>query len=32
MTAQVCCVDHERPGTKVIAGRWFCDEHYAKAT
>jgi len=32
MEAQVCCVDHERPGTKVIAGRWFCDEHYTKAT
>ncbi|HLE30147.1 MAG TPA: PrsW family glutamic-type intramembrane protease [Anaerolineales bacterium] len=31
MTGQVCCVDHTRPGTKVIAGRWFCDEHYAKA-
>ena len=30
--SQVCCVDQERPGTKVIAGRWFCDEHYAKAT
>lgn len=28
----VCCVDHIRPGTKAIAGRWFCDEHYAKAT
>ncbi len=32
MDAKVCCVDHERPGTHVIAGRWFCDEHYAKAT
>ncbi len=32
MTAQVCCVDHERPGVRSIAGRWFCDEHYAKAT
>ncbi|HLF26597.1 MAG TPA: PrsW family glutamic-type intramembrane protease [Anaerolineae bacterium] len=32
MAAQVCCVDHERPGTKTIGGRWFCDEHYAKAT
>jgi RsiW-degrading membrane proteinase PrsW (M82 family) len=32
MEAQVCCVDQMRPGTKVIGGRWFCDEHYAKAT
>jgi len=32
MVGQICCVDHERPGTKVIAGRWFCDDHYAKAT
>jgi RsiW-degrading membrane proteinase PrsW (M82 family) len=32
MAAQVCCVDHERPGTKNIGGRWFCDDHYAKAT
>jgi RsiW-degrading membrane proteinase PrsW (M82 family) len=32
MVGQVCCVDHERPGTKVIAGRWFCDDHYARAT
>lgn len=32
MAAQVCCVDHERPGTKSIGGRWFCDDHYAKAT
>lgn len=32
MTAQVCCVDHERPGTQSLGGRWFCDEHYAKAT
>ena len=28
----VCCVDHSQPGTKTIGGRWFCDEHYAKAT
>jgi len=32
MAEQVCCVDQTRPGTKVIGGRWFCDEHYAKAT
>jgi RsiW-degrading membrane proteinase PrsW (M82 family) len=32
MAAQLCCVDRERPGTKTISGRWFCDEHYAKAT
>jgi protease PrsW len=32
MEAQVCCVDQVRPGTKLIGGRWFCDEHYAKAT
>jgi RsiW-degrading membrane proteinase PrsW (M82 family) len=32
MAAPVCCVDQTRPGTKSIAGRWFCDEHYAKAT
>ena len=32
MAAQVCCVDHERPGTKSIGGRWFCDDHYTKAT
>lgn len=32
MAAQVCCVDHERPGVRSIGGRWFCDEHYAKAT
>ncbi len=32
MAAQVCCVDHERPGTMAIGGRWFCDDHYAKAT
>lgn len=32
MAAQVCCVDHERAGTQSIGGRWFCDEHYAKAT
>ena len=32
MAAQVCCVDQERPGTKSIGGRWFCDEHYQKAT
>ena len=32
MAAQVCCVDHARPGTKSIGGRWFCDEHYTKAT
>jgi RsiW-degrading membrane proteinase PrsW (M82 family) len=25
-------VDHVQPGTKVIAGRWFCDEHFTKAT
>lgn len=32
MAAQICCVDHERPGTRVIAGRWFCDDHFKKAT
>lgn len=32
MAAQVCCVDHERPGTKAIGGRWFCDDHYLRAT
>ncbi len=32
MASQVCCVDHIQPGTKVIAGRWFCDEHYTRAT
>jgi RsiW-degrading membrane proteinase PrsW (M82 family) len=32
MAAQLCCVDHERPGTHSIAGRWFCEEHYTKAT
>ena len=32
MAAQLCCVDRERPGTKTLGGRWFCDEHYAKAT
>lgn len=32
VSTPVCCVDHTRPGTKAIAGRWFCDEHYAKAT
>ena len=31
MAAQICCVDHERAGTKSIGGRWFCDEHYDKA-
>src|SRR5687767_4147905 len=30
--AQICCVDHERPGTRSIGGRWFCDDHYTKAT
>src|SRR5512134_1435781 len=32
MAAQICCVDHERPGTRSIGGRWFCDDHYKKAT
>ena len=32
MAKQVCCVDHTQPATKSIAGRWFCEEHYAKAT
>ena len=32
MAEQLCCVDHTRPGTKAIAGRWFCEEHYAKAS
>jgi RsiW-degrading membrane proteinase PrsW (M82 family) len=32
MAAQICCVDHERPGTHSIGGRWFCDVHYQKAT
>ncbi len=32
ISTPVCCVDHTRPGTRAIAGRWFCDEHYAKAT
>jgi RsiW-degrading membrane proteinase PrsW (M82 family) len=32
MVDQICVVDHERPGTRSIAGRWFCEEHYAKAT
>lgn len=32
MEAQVCCVDHQRPGTRALGGRWFCDEHFAKAT
>lgn len=32
VSTPVCCVDHTRPGTKAISGRWFCDEHYAKAT
>ncbi|HEY4687799.1 MAG TPA: PrsW family glutamic-type intramembrane protease [Anaerolineae bacterium] len=32
MAAQVCCVDHQRAGTQTIGGRWFCDEHYQKAT
>ena len=31
MAAQICCVDQERPGARVIAGRWFCEEHYQKA-
>ena len=30
--AQVCCVDNERPGTHTLGGRWFCEEHYKKAT
>ncbi|MCC7360392.1 MAG: PrsW family intramembrane metalloprotease [Anaerolineales bacterium] len=32
MAAQICCVDQVRPGTHAIAGRWFCDEHFKKAT
>lgn len=32
MAAQICCVDHERAGTHTIGGRWFCEEHYRKAT
>ena len=32
MAAQVCCVDQQRPGTQTIGGRWFCEEHYKKAT
>jgi RsiW-degrading membrane proteinase PrsW (M82 family) len=32
MAAQICCVDQSRPGTQSIGGRWFCDEHYKKAT
>jgi RsiW-degrading membrane proteinase PrsW (M82 family) len=32
MAAQICCVDHERPGTRSIGGRWFCEDHYKKAT
>ncbi len=32
MAAQICCVDQERPGTRSISGRWFCDEHFKKAT
>jgi RsiW-degrading membrane proteinase PrsW (M82 family) len=32
MAEQICCVDQERPGTQNIGGRWFCDEHYKKAT
>jgi len=31
MASQLCCVDHERPGTRTIGGRWFCEEHYQKA-
>jgi RsiW-degrading membrane proteinase PrsW (M82 family) len=31
MAEQICCVDHERPGTQSIAGRWFCEVHYKKA-
>jgi protease PrsW len=32
MAAQICCVDQERPGTHAISGRWFCDDHFKKAT
>jgi RsiW-degrading membrane proteinase PrsW (M82 family) len=32
MAAQICCVDHERPGTHTLGGRWFCEVHYQKAT
>src|SRR5689334_18717744 len=32
MAAQICCVDQERPGTRSIGGRWFCEEHFKKAT
>ena len=32
MAQPVCCVDHHRPGTKSISGRWFCDDHYRRAT
>jgi RsiW-degrading membrane proteinase PrsW (M82 family) len=32
MASVVCCVDHVQAGTKTIGGRWFCDEHYQKAT
>lgn len=34
MAESICCVcvDNARPGIKIINGRWFCDEHYTKAT
>jgi RsiW-degrading membrane proteinase PrsW (M82 family) len=34
MAEQICCVcvEEARPGIKIINGRWFCDEHYTKAT
>lgn len=32
MTSQTCCVCHERPATRTLGGRPYCDEHYEHAT
>ncbi|MEK7784911.1 MAG: hypothetical protein AAB658_05715, partial [Chloroflexota bacterium] len=32
MTSTTCCVCHERPATRTLGGRPYCDEHYEHAT
>jgi RsiW-degrading membrane proteinase PrsW (M82 family) len=31
MAGPTCCVDHTRPGARLLGGRWFCEAHYQRA-
>ncbi|HEU5102520.1 MAG TPA: PrsW family glutamic-type intramembrane protease [Roseiflexaceae bacterium] len=31
MAGPICCVDHTRPGTRMLGDRWFCETHYRRA-